>query len=113
MITSRGSKWPILVEIGPRDFSRHIREIYTLRGIFYLFFLRFFNSGTARTAGPIFTRNTSKDVFLRKVVPIVVQNKNISSFHPKTPQNPNFGVPVMHFLWETKILIAFELLFRS
>ena len=39
MITSRGSyKRPILVEIGPRGFSRHIREIYTLRGIFSLLF---------------------------------------------------------------------------
>ena len=39
VITSWGSyKVPILVKIGQRGFSRHIREIYTLRGIFSLFF---------------------------------------------------------------------------
>ena len=78
VITSWASyKRPILVKIGQRGFSRHIREVYTLHGIFSLLFfavpeVAFFNSGTAHTAGPIFTRNTPKDVFLDKVVPILV-----------------------------------------
>jgi len=73
VITSWGSyNVQILVKIGQMGFSRHIREIYTLHGIFSLLFLRFLNSGTARTAGPIFTRNTSKDVVLRKVEPFGV-----------------------------------------
>ena len=70
VITSWASyKRPILVKIGQRGFSRHIREMYTLSGVFSYFFFGFFNKGTAQTAEPIFTRNTSKDVFLRKVGP--------------------------------------------
>jgi hypothetical protein len=66
-------KRPILVKIGQRGFSRHIREMYTPSGFFLtFFFFGFVNKGTAETAGPIFTRNTSKDVFLRKEGPFGV-----------------------------------------
>ena len=68
VITSRASyKGPILVKIGQRGFSRHIREMYTLSGVFSYFFFGFLKKGTAQTAEPIFTRDTSKDMFLRKV----------------------------------------------
>ena len=59
-------------------FSRRIREMYTLRGIFY-FLGGFFNSGTARTAEPIFTRNTPK-----------LLNK-FHVFTPKSPKTPILG----------------------
>ncbi len=44
-------------------------QLYVKSGVFFLFFLNFFNAGTDQTSGSILTVNGSNDVFSRKVLP--------------------------------------------
>ena len=102
-------KRPILVKIGPRGFSRHIREMYTPSGFFLTFF--FLGSSTRVQPRPLdrFSRGIrQKTCFCARKALLGSREIKFQTFTPKIPQNPIFGVPVMHFLWESKMSITFE-----
>jgi len=60
------------------------------KNYFYLFIPFFFDQPTGQTRGWIFTRDSSKDVKLRKDVPFLGLNDVPLNFGGKTPQNGNF-----------------------
>jgi len=58
-------------KIGRGVFPRRIPNMFILRWHFFRFcFLGFINEGTAQTAEPILTRNTSKEPVWAKEVPL-------------------------------------------